>query len=206
MVVLNQAGKELHEISLNPEVFGIEPNQQVIFDAIVMQRASMRQGTHDVKNRREVSGGGRKPYRQKGTGNARQGSTRAPQWRGGGVVFGPTPRSYATKLNRKVRRLALKSVLSEKVASNDMIVVDKFELAAPKTKDMVQIIDNIKATNKTLFVVSSEEDYENAYLSVRNIDTMMMLTADGINVYDIVNANKIVFTEAAVKCVEEVLG
>ena len=206
MVVLNQAGKELHEISLNPEVFGIEPNQQVIFDAIVMQRASMRQGTHDVKNRREVSGGGRKPYRQKGTGNARQGSTRAPQWRGGGIVFGPTPRSYATKLNRKVRRLALKSVLSEKVISNDMIVVDKFELAAPKTKDMVQIIDNIKATNKTLFVVSSEEDYENAYLSVRNIDTMMMLTADKINVYDIVNANKIVFTEAAVKCVEEVLG
>ncbi len=206
MVVLNQAGKELHEISLNPEVFGIEPNQQVIFDAIVMQRASMRQGTHDVKNRREVSGGGRKPYRQKGTGNARQGSTRAPQWRGGGIVFGPTPRSYATKLNRKVRRLALKSVLSEKVISNDMIVVDKFELAAPKTKDMVQIIDNIKATNKTLFVVSGEEDYENAYLSVRNIDTMMMLTADKINVYDIVNANKIVFTEAAVKCVEEVLG
>ena len=206
MVVLNQAGKELHEISLNPEVFGIEPNQQVIVDAIVMQRASMRQGTHDVKNRREVSGGGRKPYRQKGTGNARQGSTRAPQWRGGGIVFGPTPRSYATKLNRKVRRLALKSVLSEKVISNDMIVVDKFELAAPKTKDMVQIIDNIKATNKTLFVVSGEEDYENAYLSVRNIDTMMMLTADKINVYDIVNANKIVFTEAAVKCVEEVLG
>lgn len=206
MVVLNQAGKELHEISLNPEVFGIEPNQQVIFDAIVMQRASMRQGTHDVKNRREVRGGGRKPYRQKGTGNARQGSTRAPQWRGGGIVFGPTPRSYATKLNRKVRRLALKSVLSEKVATNDMIVVDKLELAAPKTKDMVQIIDNINATKKTLFVVSGEEDFENAYLSVRNIESMMMLTADGINVYDIVNANKIVFTEAAVKCVEEVLG
>ena len=194
-------------VALNiPDYFEIVTNQQVIFDAIVMQRASMRQGTHDVKNRREVSGGGRKPYRQKGTGNARQGSTRAPQWRGGGIVFGPTPRSYATKLNRKVRRLALKSVLSEKVISNDMIVVDKFELAAPKTKDMVQIIDNIKATNKTLFVVSGEEDYENAYLSVRNIDTMMMLTADKINVYDIVNANKIVFTEAAVKCVEEVLG
>lgn len=206
MVVINQSGEKLHEITLNPEVFGIEPNQQVIFDAIVMQRASMRQGTHDVKNRREVRGGGRKPYRQKGTGNARQGSIRAPQYRGGGIVFGPTPRSYATKLNRKVRRLALKSVLSEKVLSSDMIVVDKLELAAPKTKDMVKVIENIQATNKTLFVVANDDDYANAYLSVRNIETMMMLTADAINVYDIVNANKVVFTEAAVKAVEEVLG
>lgn len=206
MVVINQSGEKLHEITLNPEVFGIEPNQQVIFDAIVMQRASMRQGTHDVKNRREVRGGGRKPYRQKGTGNARQGSIRALQYRGGGIVFGPTPRSYATKLNRKVRRLALKSVLSEKVLSSDMIVVDKLELAAPKTKDMVKVIENIQATNKTLFVVANDDDYANAYLSVRNIDTMMMLTADAINVYDIVNANKVVFTEAAVKAVEEVLG
>ncbi len=206
MVVINQSGEKLHEITLNPEVFGIEPNQQVIFDAIVMQRASMRQGTHDVKNRREVRGGGRKPYRQKGTGNARQGSIRAPQYRGGGIVFGPTPRSYATKLNRKVRRLALKSVLSEKVLSSDMIVVDKLELAAPKTKDMVKVIENIQATNKTLFVVANDDDYANAYLSVRNIDTMVMLTADAINVYDIVNANKVVFTEAAVKAVEEVLG
>lgn len=206
MVVINQTGKELHEISLNPDVFGIEPNQQVIFDAIVMQRASLRQGTHAVKNRREVRGGGRKPYRQKGTGNARQGSTRSPQFRGGGVVFGPTPRSHGYKLNRKVRRLALKSVLTEKVLANDMIVVDKFELSAPKTKDMTQIIDSIKATNKTLFVVSADEDFTNAYLSVRNIESMMMLTADSINVYDIVNANKIVFTEAAVKCVEEALA
>lgn len=206
IVVLNQEGKELREINLNPEVFGIEPNQQVIFDAIVMQRASMRQGTHDVKNRREVRGGGRKPYRQKGTGNARQGSTRAPQFRKGGIVFGPTPRSYAYKLNKKVRRLALKSVLSEKVASNDMIVVDELKFAAPKTKDFIKTIDAIGAAKKTLFVVSSEEDFENAYLSVRNIPTMMMLTSDGINVYDIVNANRIVFTEAAVKCVEEVLG
>ena len=130
MVVLNQEGKELREITLNPEVFGIEPNQQVIFNAVVMQQASWRQGTHAVKNRREVRGGGRKPYRQKGTGNARQGSIRAPQWRGGGVVFGPTPRSYSYKLNKKVRRLALKSVLSEKVLSNDMIVVDELKFAA----------------------------------------------------------------------------
>ena len=191
MVVLNQAGKELHEITLADAVFGIEPNQQCIFDAIVMQRASMRQGTHDTKNRTEVRGGGRKPWRQKGTGRARQGSIRATQWRGGGTVFGPTPRSYAYKLNKKVRRLALKSVLSEKVLENAMSVVDKFELEAPK---------------KTLFVVSEGEDFENAFLSMRNIPTMMMLTADGLNVYDIVNANKIVFTEAAVKDVEEALA
>lgn len=206
MQVINLAGEVVRDITLNPEVFGIEPNQQVIFDAVVMQRASMRQGTHDVKNRREVRGGGRKPYRQNGTGNARQGSIRAPQYRGGGIVFGPTPRSYATKLNRKVRRLALKSVLSEKVLANSMIVVDAMTLAAPKTKDMVAAIENIKATKKTLFVVANDEDYTNAYLSVRNIETMMMLTADKINVYDLVNANTVVFTEAAVKAVEEVLG
>ncbi|WP_294561963.1 50S ribosomal protein L4 [uncultured Traorella sp.] len=206
MVVVNLAGEKVKDITLNPEVFGIEPNQQVIFDAIVMQRASMRQGTHDVKNRREVRGGGRKPYRQKGTGNARQGSIRAPQYRGGGIVFGPTPRSYATKLNRKVRRLALRSVLSEKVATNNMIVVDALKMEAPKTKDMVAAIENINAGKKALFVAANDEDYMNAYLSVRNIESMLMLTADKINVYDIVNANKIVFTEAAVKAVEEVLG
>ncbi len=206
MVVLSQAGKELHEITLSPEVFGIEPNQQVIFDAIIMQRASMRQGTHDTKGRSEVRGGGRKPWRQKGTGRARQGSIRAAQWRGGGTVFGPTPRSYSYKLNKKVRRLALKSVLSEKVAESNMMVVDKFELAAPKTKAFNEIIDALSLGNKTLFVVSPEEDFENAFKSMRNIPTMMMLTADGINVYDIVNANKIVFTEAAVKHVEEALG
>ncbi|MCI9292333.1 MAG: 50S ribosomal protein L4 [Erysipelotrichaceae bacterium] len=206
MVVINQEGKELHEITLNPTVFGIEPNQQVIFDAIVMQRASMRQGTHDTKGRSEVSGGGRKPWRQKGTGRARQGSIRATQWRGGGTVFGPTPRKYGYKLNKKVRRLALKSVLSEKVAENNMIVVDQFKLDAPKTKEFTKIISAINACNKTLFVVAPDEDFTNAFLSMRNIPTMMMLTADGINVYDIVNANKIVFSEAAVKCVEEALG
>lgn len=206
MVVLSQEGKELREITLSPEVFGIEPNQQVIFDAIVMQRASMRQGTHDTKTRTEVRGGGRKPWRQKGTGRARQGSTRSPQWRGGGIVFGPTPRSYSYRLNKKVRRLALKSVLTEKVIGNDMKVVDALNLDAPKTKEFNKIITAINATRKTLFVVSNEENFENAYLSVRNIPSMMMLTADGINVYDIVNANTIVFTEAAVKEVEEALG
>lgn len=206
MVVLSQTGKELHEITLNDAVFGIEPNQQCIFDAIVMQRASLRQGTHSTKGRSEVRGGGRKPWRQKGTGRARQGSIRATQWRGGGIVFGPTPRSYSYRLNKKVRRLALKSVLSEKVLDNAMTVVDKFELEAPKTKAFNEIINAIGAVKKTLFVVSESEDFENAYLSMRNIPTMMMLTAEGLNVYDIVNANKIVFTEAAVKDVEEALG
>lgn len=204
--VINQEGKKVKDITLNAAVFGIEPNQQVIFDAIVMQQASKRQGTHDVKNRTEVRGGGRKPYRQKGSGRARQGSIRSPQWRGGGIVFGPTPRSYKYSLNKKVRRLALKSVLSEKAIDKNIIVVDKFELAAPKTQDFKKIIDAIGATRKTLFVVDSEEDYENAYLSMRNIDSMMMLSSDGINVYDIVNANTLVITEAAMKKVEEVLG
>ncbi len=204
--VINQEGKKVSDITLNPEIFEIEPNQQVIFDAIVMQQASKRQGTHDTKTRTEVRGGGRKPFRQKGTGRARQGSIRATQWRGGGIVFGPTPRSYKYSLNKKVRRLALKSVLSEKVLSSDMIVVDKFELAAPKTKDFNKIIENIGACKKTLFVVSPEEDFENAYFSMRNIPTMEMVLAEGINVYDIVNANKIVFTQSAVKMVEEVLG
>lgn len=206
LTVINQEGKEVKEITLKDEVFAVEPNQQVIFDAIVMQQASRRQGTHDTKTRTEVSGGGRKPFRQKGTGRARQGSIRATQWRGGGIVFGPTPRSYKYSLNKKVRRLALKSVLSEKVLTNDMIVVDKFELAAPKTKEFNKIIENIGATKKTLFVVSPEEDFENAYLSMRNIEKMEMVLAEGINVFDIVNANKIVFTESAVKMVEEVLG
>ena len=203
MVVLNQQGKELHEITLSEEVFGIEPNQQCIFDAIVMQRASLRQGTHDTKGRSEVSGGGRKPWRQKGTGRARQGSTRATQWRGGGTVFGPTPRSYSYRLNKKVRRLALKSILSEKVLNSDMIVVDALKLEAPKTKAFNEIIAAIQAPKKTLFVVSANEDFENAFYSMRNIPRMQMLTADGINVYDIANANKVVFTEAAVKDVEE---
>lgn len=206
LTVINQEGQKVKDITLNANVFEVEPNQQAIFDAVVMQRASLRQGNHDTKTRTEVRGGGRKPYRQKGTGRARQGSIRATQWRGGGIVFGPTPRSYKYSLNKKVRRLALKSVLSEKVLSNDMIVVDKFELAAPKTKDFNKIIENIGATKKTLFVVSPEEDFENAFLSMRNIETMDMILAEGINVYDIINANKVVFTETAVKNVEEVLG
>lgn len=204
MKVFSLDAKEIKEIELNSAVFGIEPNQQAIFDAVIMQRASLRQGTHKTKTRMEVSGGGKKPWRQKGTGRARQGSTRAPQWRGGGVAFGPTPRSYATKLNRKVRRLALRSVLSEKVATENMIVVDALKFDAIKTKEFVKVMDAFKLDTKTLFVVDVEEDFENAYLSMRNIPNAMMLTVEGLNVYDIANADKLVMTEAAANKAGEV--
>ncbi len=206
MDVINQEGKVVGSIELKDEIFGIEPNQQCMYDAIVMQLASRRQGTHCTKGRSEVSGGGRKPYRQKGTGRARQGSIRAAQWRGGGTVFGPKPRNYGYRLNRKVRRLALKSVLSEKVNENAMSVLDQFAIEAPKTKTFNQILAAINAPKKTLFVVSEKEDYTNAMLSMRNIPTMMMLSAERINVFDIMNANQVVFTQAAVKDVEEALG
>src|SRR5690554_7690583 len=138
--VLNHEGKNLHTVDLNKEVFGIEPNTQALFDAVVAQRASLRQGTHAVENRSAVRGGGRKPWRQKGTGRARQGSTRSPQWVGGGVVFGPTPRSYSYKLPRKVRRLALNSVLSQKVLENNLVVVDALSFDAPKTQDFKAVL------------------------------------------------------------------
>jgi large subunit ribosomal protein L4 len=204
--VLNLEGKPVGEIELAAEVFGIEVNKQAIFDAVVMQRASLRQGTHDVKNRREVRGGGRKPWRQKGTGRARQGSIRSPQWRGGGIVFGPTPRSYAYKLNRKVRRLALKSVLSQKVLDSAMLVVNHLEFAAPKTKDFIKVMDALKLENKTMFVVSADEEFDNAFLSLRNLPNVMLLSVDGLNVFDISNADVVVFTEAAAKYAGEVLA
>lgn len=203
--VLNLEGKPVGEIELAAEVFGIEVNKQAIFDAIIMQRASLRQGTHDVKNRREVRGGGRKPWRQKGTGRARQGSIRSPQWRGGGIVFGPTPRSYAYKLNRKVRRLALKSVLSQKVLDSALLVINTLEFAAPKTKDFIKVMDALKLENKTMFVVSADEEFDNAFLSLRNLPNVMLLSVDGLNVYDISNADVLVFTEAAAKYAGEVL-
>ena len=204
--VLNLEGKPVGEIELAAEVFGIEVNKQAIFDAVIMQRASLRQGTHDVKNRREVRGGGRKPWRQKGTGRARQGSIRSPQWRGGGIVFGPTPRSYAYKLNRKVRRLALKSVLSQKALDSALMVVNALEFAAPKTKDFIKVMDALKLENKTMFVVSADEEFDNAFLSLRNLPNVMLLSVDGLNVYDISNADVLVFTEAAAKYAGEVLA
>ncbi|HAO61925.1 MAG TPA: 50S ribosomal protein L4 [Erysipelotrichaceae bacterium] len=204
ITVLNQEGKALHELELATEVFGIDPNPQAIFDTVLMQRASLRQGTHKVKNKREVAGGGRKPFRQKGTGRARAGSIRSPQWRGGGIVFGPTPRSHSFRINRKVRRLALKSVLSEKATANEIVVVDAFKIDTPKTKEFVKIQSALNLTSKTLYIFSAEENWENAYLSLRNLPNALFMTVEGINVYDLMNADKLVFTEAAVKLTGEV--
>jgi large subunit ribosomal protein L4 len=206
ITVLNQEGKALHSIDLADVVFGIEPNQQAIFDTVLMQRASMRQGTHDVKTRREVSGGGRKPWRQKGTGRARQGSIRSPQWRGGGIAFGPTPRSYAYRINRKVRRLAVRSVLSEKFIENAIVVVDQIKFEAPKTKNFLNVYSALSLSRKTLFVFDANEDWDNVYLSMRNIPDAIFTTVEGLNMFDMMRATKIVFTEAAVKTAGEVLA
>lgn len=202
--VYNQEGAEVKDLELNEAVFGIEPNKQALFDMVLLQRASLRQGTHKVKNRTEVSGGGKKPWRQKGTDRARQGSIRAPQWRGGGVVFGPTPRSYKFKLNRKVRRLALKSALSTKVIDNEFMALEGIKFEAPKTKEMVKVLANLNAPTKTLIVV--DEIDENVARSANNIPGVKLLDAKRVNVYDILNSNKLIMTEAAIKSVEEVLG
>ncbi len=202
--VLGFDGKKTEQIELNDAVFGIEPNQNAIYDAVVMQRASLRQGTHATKGRSQVSGGGRKPWRQKGTGRARQGSIRSPQWRGGGIVFGPTPRSYSYKINKKVRRLALKSVIAEKFQAGDLIVVDNFDFKAPKTKEMVSFFENIKVDRKPL--LATKEYDENVFLSTRNIPGALNLDVDGLNVLDIVNAHKLVLTKDAVAKIEEVFA
>ena len=205
VAVYNQEGQKVKDTELNESVFGIEPNNQAIFDMVLLQRASWRQGTHKVKNRTEVKGGGKKPWRQKGTGRARQGSIRAPQWRGGGVVFGPTPdRNYKLKMNKKVRRLALKSALSQKVIDNEMMVLDTISFEAPKTKAMVKVLENLEATRKTLIVM--DEVTENVALSARNIPGVKVIDSKGLNVYDILDSTKLVITEGAVKAVEEVLA
>ena len=202
--VLSQTGASVGEIELNDAIFGIEPNEAVLFDAVIAQRASLRQGNHKVKNRSEVAGGGRKPWRQKGTGRARQGSIRSPQWRGGGIVFGPTPRSYSYKLPKKVRRLALKSALSAKVLEQNFVVLDALNLDAPKTKDFAAILKALEINKKALFVTA--ELNENVALSARNIPGVTVLTATGINVLDLLGHEKVVFTKEAVNKVEEVLG
>lgn len=202
--VLSQTGASVGEIELNDAIFGITPNEAVLFDAVVAQRASLRQGNHKVKNRSEVAGGGRKPWRQKGTGRARQGSIRSPQWRGGGIVFGPTQRSYAYKLPKKVRRLALKSALSAKVLEQNFLVLDALTIDAPKTKDFKAVLAALEINKKALFVTA--EVNENIALSARNIPGVTVLTAEGINVLDLLGHDKVVFTQDAVKKVEEVLG
>lgn len=204
--VINQAGQVVGTYDLKDEIFGIEPHQQAMFDAIIMQQAGKRQGTAATRGRSQVRGGGRKPYRQKGTGRARQGSIRAPQFRGGGTVFGPTPRDYSYRINRKVARLALKSALAEKLQEQNMKVLNELVFDAPKTQEFVRVVEAVEAPHKTLFVVAKGDDTTNAYLSSRNLPGIMMLDSDMINVYDLVNANQLVLTENAVKEIEEALA
>lgn len=201
VTLFKQDGTTNGEIELNSEIFGIEPNENVVFDAVIMQRASLRQGTHAVKNRSAVSGGGRKPWRQKGTGRARQGSIRSPQWRGGGIVFGPTPRSYSHKLPKKVRRLAIKSVLSQKVLDNKLVVVEALQFDAPKTKEFAQVLSNLNVDTKVLVVVESSNDF--ALLAARNIPNVTIVDETDVTVLDVVNNDKLLITKAALSKVEE---
>ena len=202
--VLKVDGSKAGSVELSDAVFAIEPNKDVLFEAINLQRASLRQGTHSVKNRSAVRGGGRKPWRQKGTGRARQGTIRAPQWRGGGIVFGPTPRSYAYKMPKKMRRLALRSALSFKVQENEFKIIDAFCLEAPKTKEFTKVLSNLELPKKVLVVTESED--VNIELSARNIPGVQITTVTGLNVLDITSADSVLITEAAAKKVEEVLG
>ncbi|XOQ57197.1 MAG: 50S ribosomal protein L4 [Lactobacillus delbrueckii] len=200
--LMDQNGNNAGEVTLNDNVFSVEPNEAVVFDAIIRQRSGKRQGTSKVKNRSAVRGGGKKPWRQKGTGRARQGSIRAPQWRGGGVVFGPTPRSYAYSMPRKQRRLAIKSVLSQKLLDQNLVVLDKLTLDAPKTKDFVAILNGLKLEGKVLVV----SDDKNVQLSAKNLPKVKVVPVNGLNVEDAVNYDKLVLTQDDVKKIEEVLA
>lgn len=204
VALYKQDGSQNGNVELNADIFGVEPNENVVFDTILMQRASLRQGTHAVKNRSAVRGGGKKPWRQKGTGRARQGSIRSPQWVGGGVVFGPTPRSYSYRLPKKVSRLALKSVLSQKVLDESFVVVDGLAFDAPKTKEFAAVLAGLNVTTKTLVVL--EDDNVTAALAARNLTNVKVIPAKGLNILDIADADKLVITQPALSQVEEVLA
>ena len=201
--VLNQEGSIVKDLELNDEIFGVEANMQVVYDVVNAERAAMRQGTHDTKGRTEVSGGGRKPWRQKGTGRARQGTIRAPQWRGGGIVFGPTPRSYAVKCNKKAVKLAKKCLLSNKLALNKLVVVDQITMEGFKTKDLVKILGNLNATGKIVVALDSENT--NVTIASNNIPNVYVQNYSHLSVYDLINADMYVLTEATVKKYEEEL-
>lgn len=203
--LFKQDGKSAGDITLNDAVFGIEPNESVVFDVILSQRASLRQGTHAHKNRSLVRGGGKKPWRQKGTGRARQGSIRSPQFRGGGTVFGPNPRSYAYKLPQKVRQLALKSVYSAKVAESKLIAVDELNFSAPKTAEFAKVLEALSIERKVLVVLPNEGN-EFAALSARNLPNVKVTTANSASVLDIANTDKVLATQAALSQIEEVLA
>ena len=200
--VYNMEGKEVGTIELNDAVFGVTVKEHLVHMAVVQQLANNRQGTQKAKTRSEVSGGGRKPWRQKGTGHARQGSTRSPQWTGGGVVFAPVPRDYSFKINKKEKRAALKSALSDKVANGKLVVVDALTFDAPKTKEFAKVMTNLNVNDKALVVLN--DNNENVVLSARNIPTVKTSLTNTINVYDVVNAKTLVLTQDAVKTIEEV--
>ena len=199
--VLNMDGKEVGSMELNDAVFGVEINEHLVHQAVVLQLANNRQGTQKAKTRSEVSGGGRKPWRQKGTGHARQGSTRAPQWTGGGVVFAPVPRDYSFKMNKKEKRAALKSVLTSKVQENKFIVLDELKLAEVKTKEMKKVLDNLKVNNALVII---GDDSENVALSARNIAGVQTASVNTINVFDMLKYNTIIATKSSVASIEEV--
>ena len=201
VVVLNQSGAEVGKLRLSKEVFSYEPNMQVVYDVVNAERAAMRQGTHQTKGRSEVSGGGKKPWRQKGTGRARQGSIRAPQWRGGGIVFGPKPRNYSVKVNKKVVKVAVKSLLSDRLKNNKIVVVDQFALEDFKTKTLVSILSNLKAEGKVL-VITNEDNY-NLFTAGRNIPGVYVQTKAHLSVYDLISANMYIMTQSAAKKYEE---
>ena len=201
--IINLNGEKVKDIKLNDAIYNIESNEVVVKKALDLQLASLRQGTHKTKTRAEVSGCGRKPYKQKGTGNARQGSTRAPHYRHGGVAFGVTPRDYTFKMNKKERVLALRSVLSMKAKENNIKVIDSLTVESLKTKDLKNMLSNLGLNGKTLFITSN--DAENLYLASRNLNNVGVLLTSELNVYDMLHANTIVLDEEAVKQIEEVL-
>ena len=203
--LLNLKGEKVKDLKLNENIFDITPNDKVLYDAVILARASLRQGTHKTKNRSEVSGGGRKPWRQKGTGHARQGSIRAVQWVGGGRYGTPVPRDYSIKQNRKERQLALKTALTEKANDKELIVVDKLTLNTPKTKEMLGILETLKLTDKKVLIVVKELE-ENLILASRNIENVLLITADEVNVLDLVATNNVLITEEAINAIEEVLA
>ncbi|WP_440897193.1 50S ribosomal protein L4 [Amphibacillus sp. Q70] len=204
VALYNQSGSQVGDVELNDAVFGIEPNQHVLHDAVVMQQASKRQGTHAVKNRSAVRGGGRKPWRQKGTGRARQGSIRSPQWVGGGVVFGPTPRSYSYKLPKKVRRLALKSALSTKVKEESLTVLEGLAIDTPKTKEVINLLNALNVNEKALIVTNEKDEVVNK--SANNLQNVKVLYATQINTLDILAHDRLIITKDAVESIGEVLA
>ena len=200
--LLNLKGEKVKDINLNEEIFGITPNKNVLTDAIILSMASLRQGTHKTKNRSEVSGGGRKPWRQKGTGRARQGSIRAPQWIKGGIALGPKPRSYSYRINKKEKQLAIRSLLSAKVLDNELTVVDKLEVKEAKTKVMAKALTDLKVEGKALIILADRND--NVLRSSRNIEGVKTIELNTINVFDLLNCNKLVLPLDTVKKLEEV--